>query len=46
MIGRLVAILVLVAAMSPAWSRDADLIVVTRGANSTVFGSCMPSLTA
>ncbi|MGE0425882.1 MAG: hypothetical protein AB7O88_26720 [Reyranellaceae bacterium] len=46
MIGRLVAILVLVAASPPAWSRDADLIVVTRGANSTVFGSCVPSLTA
>lgn len=46
MTGRLIAILVLIAAASPVWSRDADLIVVTRGADSTVFGSCMPSLTA
>jgi hypothetical protein len=46
MTGRLVAAVVLIAAASSAQSRDADLIVVTRGADSTMFGSCMPSLTA
>ena len=46
MIGRLVAAIALIAGASPAQARDADLIVVTRGANSTVFGSCMPSLSA
>lgn len=45
MIGRLVAVL-LIAAVSPALSREDDIIAVSRGADSTVFGSCVPSLIA
>lgn len=43
MIGRVVA--ALVASASPTLAAE-DVIEVTRGANSTVFGSCVPSLTA
>lgn len=45
MIGRLVAALLMVAVL-PALAREDDTIVVTRGADSTMFGSCMPSMVA
>lgn len=45
MIGRLVAV-ALVAATGPALSREDDIIVVTRGPDSMLFGSCVPSLNA
>lgn len=45
MIGRLTAALIIGLA-SPALSRVDDIIEVTRGADSTAFGSCVPSLVA
>lgn len=43
MIGRIVAVLIV--AGSPALAAE-DIIEVTRGADSTLFGSCVPSLIA
>jgi hypothetical protein len=37
---------VLIAAASPALSAVGDIIEVTRGSDSTAFGSCIPSLVA
>lgn len=45
MIGRLTA-LMLLAVASSALAQDGDVIEVRRGPNSTVFGSCVPSLLA
>ncbi len=45
MIGR-IAVVVLIAVALPALSRADDIIVVTRGADTTAFGSCVPSLIA
>ncbi|MBV9833038.1 MAG: hypothetical protein JO055_01440 [Alphaproteobacteria bacterium] len=45
MIARLVAAALIVAAL-PALARDDDIIVVTRGADTTMYGACMPSLVA
>lgn len=45
MIGRLVVVSLAVAA-SPTLSREDDIIVVTRGTDSVLFGSCVPSLVA
>ncbi len=45
MISRLAAA-ALVAAALPALSREDDIIAVTRGADTTIYGSCVPSLVA
>ncbi|MBX3499746.1 MAG: hypothetical protein KF889_09910 [Alphaproteobacteria bacterium] len=45
MIGRFTA-LMLLAAASSALAQGGDVIEVRRGPNSTVFGSCVPSLLA
>ena len=45
MIGRVVAMMLITMAL-PALSREDDIIVVTRGADSMAFGSCVPSLIA
>jgi hypothetical protein len=44
-IGRLVSAALILAAL-PALSREDDIIVVTRGPDTTMYGACMPSLTA
>jgi hypothetical protein len=45
-IGRLCAAVVLIVVSSATPSRADDIIVVTRGPDATVFGSCAPSLIA
>jgi len=44
-IGRLVSVALVVMAL-PALSREDDIIVVTRGPDTTMYGACVPSLVA